>query len=391
MKSQWCAVRRPAAVWIWTGSLFAACVVADAAPERGLPPLSAARVIQVGPVGVVSADATALLHTTGVLRVWLPLLEADGLSFEGRTERVRLVLPPEGDGAAAGWSVEGGIAVLRVPWGPALSEDVFWDALSAAVTHAWLLEQGVEGGTVPHWIRTGLVEQLRVHLNPARGDSLAGHAVLPGTEDPGFAGVFAGGGAGGLEAYFRARSYWFLEVALAAAGDAERYAGFIAAASRAEDGGRGAFRALSALGGDADRFELWLAVCLAEFGARSRGPFLTAAESRARIDALARAGVRRRGAAEWADPRGLAALADDPALRALALERGRAVRSLLGRVHPVYHNALLSLGVFYEQLPRAADREERERWADRFEADRFEAEAVEQAMVRLLQDPSPKP
>ncbi len=345
-------------------------------------PLSAVRLIQVGPVGVVSADATALLHTTGILRVWLPLLAADGLSFDGDLERVRLVLPSESDGAAAGWSVQRGVAVLRVPWGPSLREDVFWDALAAVVTHAWLLERGVKGGTVPQWIRTGLVERLRVHLNPARGDFLADHAVLPGTEDPRFDGVFSGR-TGTVPVSFRARAYWLLEVALAAAGDAERYTDFMEAASRAEDGGRGAFRSLSALGGAADRFELWLVVRLAEFGARARGPFLTAAESRERIDALARAGVSRRGAAEWADVRGLAVLAQDPAVYALAEERERAVRRMLGRVHPVYHNALLSLGVFYERLP-AGDRETRESLAARFEEDRRQAEAMERAMARLL-------
>ncbi|MCC5805387.1 MAG: hypothetical protein JJU00_03570 [Opitutales bacterium] len=375
------AGRRIAAVLGWAAVLLA-CVGAASARERTEPPLSAVRVVQVGPVGVVSADATALLHTTGILRVWLPLLAADGLSFVGYTERVRVVLPPEDDDAASGWGVEGGVAVLRVPWGPSLPEDVFWDALAAALTHAWLLDRGIEGGTVPRWIRTGLVEQLRVYLNPARGDFLADHAVVPGTEDAGFDGVFSGGAELAPES-FRARAYWLMEIALAAAEDVDRYAAFLEEASRAADGGRGAYQRLSALGGGAERFELWLAVCLVEFGSRGRGPFLTAAESRERIDALARTAVLRRGVTKWAHPRGLAALADDPALSALAAERGRAVRALLGRVHPVYHNALLSLGVAYERFP-VADSGELEALAEQFEEDRMQAEAVERTMVELL-------
>lgn len=355
----------------------------DAVPgvEAGLArPL---RTIQVGPVGVVSVDSAALLHTTGVLREWLPVLAKDGLSLDGRRERVRVALLPEEASGPVGWDTSGGIARLRIPWEPALRQDDFLDALAAALTYSWLLERGSEGGVAPRWIRAGLVERFRVHLNPAHGDRLAADGALPVSGDPEFERVFSDGR--GMEpALFRAWSHWFLEIARGAAGNEAGFARFVFEASRSADGGRAAFRGLVGSAAPGEEWDLWLAVCLVEFASRSRAPFLTAGESRERIDALAGTGVLRGGEADWAEVRELSELADARPLHALAAERGLAVRRLLPRVHPLYHNALLSLGILYERLPHEARVRERQRLVDAFEEDRRTAENMEEAVRSLL-------
>lgn len=96
--------------------------------------------------------------------------------------------------------------------------------------------------------------------------------------------------------------------------------------------------------------ELWWATVAVAQIAEPRGAYWNMIESRHRIERLSTMELLYRGAESVVDLRGLRAIMNHDEIRIFADRRAAVVRRDLGRIHPVYYNALLALGQTLEAI-----------------------------------------
>lgn len=203
----------------------------------------------------------------------------------------------------------------------------------------------------PPWLVHALALETQVALQPLRRQWLAREALsmeLPALEQLMELTAYFGGDRRRLAL----ASYWLVQTLRAEAVDRSAYERLLSERLR-EEGGREALDAL-VFGTELDDAarELWWAVHF-QAQVRSRlGPVLPLEDSRRLLERLSLLRAFVAEAEREFAPADLWPVRSDAAVRSAVFQRVREVKVEVPAINPVYHNALLSLGAFYEVLLR---------------------------------------
>ncbi len=203
----------------------------------------------------------------------------------------------------------------------------------------------------PRWLVLALARSVDVYLRPALRDDLAERARRPGAL-PSLTTILSSAPAAGLTAEYDAAAYW---AAMFLSEEARHPDEFLALTERLwrqpEDAAQVLQGAFGAAIKEADGSqELWWRAGV-QWLLRGRiTTTRTMAESRRDVRRLAFVVLSKDGQDSWVELPDAFALREDEAIEPVLRAGLAAAKADLRGVNPVYHNALLSLGLAYEAL-----------------------------------------
>ncbi|MCC5842404.1 MAG: hypothetical protein JJT96_19965 [Opitutales bacterium] len=270
-------------------------------------------------------------------REWFRYLRSHGMDVPPGIPPIRIVLLAEsGTGEPAG-----SVGTVLVGGLSGLDRDAVIDGIVASSLIRYARWRGMAVAPAP-WMVTGLTEHFLVYWNPARRDALSAAVLSPREPVP-------------LQTLLRATPQSMAERGAAYA---------VLSAVGWPDGGAGLMERLLAnpLGPFSGFLEepvetstegdLWLATTLADFRLSTGTPVWNLDTSAWRLEWLAMTPAEWRGQLH---PRRLDLLRDaraEPDRREWLEERLQLTKGAITRIHPVYHNAVLSLGWVWESIIR---------------------------------------
>lgn len=260
--------------------------------------------------------------------------------------------------------------------------DVCQALASAFVRRAALWRFGREA-TPPHWLELALGQLLEARIRPGYADTQREEALA--RPPMGLEELLAAQGPFGLEQEKVAlNAVWFFRLLENRVADRVVFRRALAAFLKGLDPTYILVKVFPRQFAEPGDLEMWWAVGFQAMVRSRETPFFTMEQSRQLVGRLAIVTVDVDGQDQRLAGTPLWTLREREEAASALRQRQREIKLEIQRVNPVYYNALLSLGLFFEAALQAPSEVEAEAANQRFLNDFREAQALELEIKRLL-------